>query len=226
MEEKKLTISPCTLQKDGNLSVDTSQKFEVLLNPASYNVEKSTSYNEDATLGQLGSDLKFNAINSEKLDLRIMLDGTGVLHPMSSGTEPQDVETQFSQLSSIVYKYQGDKHEPNHVRVLWGSLIFFGRLTSMSIENYLFNTQGKPIRANVDLSFKSFISNQEGSLRANKSSSDLAHIVYVKAGDTLPRICHEIYGDTSYYLKVARFNDITNFRNIKLGTRLYMPPVR
>ncbi len=226
MEEKKLTISPCTLQKDGSLRVDTSQKFEVLLNPANYSVEKSTSYNEDATLGQLGSDLKFSAINSEKLDLRLMLDGTGVLLPPSSRTEPQDVETQFSQLSSIVYKYQGDKHEPNHVRVLWGSLIFFGRLTSMSIENYLFNSQGKPIRANVDLSFKSFISNQEGSLRAKKSSSDLAHIVYVKAGDTLPRICHEIYGDASYYLKVARFNDITNFRNIKLGTRLYMPPVR
>ena len=91
MEEKKLTISPCTLQTDGSLSVDTSRKFETLLNPASYNKEKSTSYNEDVTLGQLGSDLRFNAINPEKLDLNIMLDGTGVLHPASSDTEPQDV---------------------------------------------------------------------------------------------------------------------------------------
>ena len=68
MEEKKLTISPCTLQKDGSLRVDTSQKFEVLLNPANYNQKKSISYNENVTLGQLGSDLKFNAINSETLD--------------------------------------------------------------------------------------------------------------------------------------------------------------
>ena len=137
-EEKKLTISPCTLQKNGNLSVDKSQKFEVLLNPANYKRGKSISYNEDVTLGQLGSDQKFYAINSETLDLSIMLDGTGVLHPASSGTEPQDVETQFGELSNIVYNYQGDKHEPNIVRILWGSLIFFGRLTSMTIENNVF----------------------------------------------------------------------------------------
>jgi nucleoid-associated protein YgaU len=96
----------------------------------------------------------------------------------------------------------------------------------MSIENTLFNSQGKPIRAKVALSFKAFISSKEGALRANNSSSDLTHIVYIKAEDTLPQLCYKIYGDVSYYPKVARVNNITNFRNIKLGTRLYFPPVR
>lgn len=224
--EKKLTISPCTLQKNGNLSVDTSQKFEVLLNPAAYNKQKSISYNEDVTLGQLGSDQKFSAINPQTLDFSIFLDGTGVLHPASSGTEPQDVETQLNQLNKIIYKYEGSKHEPNHVRVLWGSLIFFGRLASMCIKNHLFNSQGKPIRAKVALSFKAFISRKEEALRANKSSPDFTHIVTIKAEDTLPQLCYKIYGDASYYPKVARVNNITNFRNIELGTRLYFPPMR
>ena len=158
--------------------------------------------------------------------MRITLDGTGVVRPGGSGGEPQDVESQFRQLNSIIYKYQGDKHEPNHVRILWGNLIFYGRLKTMSAENTLFNPEGKPIRAKIALSFKAFISSKEAALRANKSSPDLTHIVYFTAGDTLPQLCYNIYGDPAYYAKVASINKITNFRDIKLGTRLYFPPLR
>ena len=63
--EKKLTISPCTVQKNGKLKVDTRKKFEVLLNPTNYKQGRSITYNEDTTIGQLGSDQKFNAVNSE-----------------------------------------------------------------------------------------------------------------------------------------------------------------
>ena len=224
--QKKLTISPCTVQKNGKLKVDTRKKFEVLLNPADYQQGRSISYNEDKTIGQLGSDQKFNAINPETLKLSLLLDGTGVLQPTGSSKAPDDVEAQFRKLNSIIYKYQGDQHEPNHVRILWGSLIFYGRLNAMSAENTLFNSEGKPIRAKVRLTFKAFISNQEASLRANKSSPDMSHFVTFSAGDTLPLLCYRIYGDVSFYTQVARANNITNFRDIKLGTRLRFPPLR
>lgn len=224
--KKKLTISPCTVEKDGSLTVDTSQKFEVMLNPASYEQGRSISYNEDITFGQLGSEQKFSAIKEETLDFSIILDGTGVLNPSTSGTEPLDVETQIRQFNSIIYKYQGDKHEPNHVRIVWGRLIFYGRLSSMSIENTLFNSEGKPMRAKLSISIKGFISSKEEALRANRSSPDLTHIVELKAGDTLPQLCYKIYRDASYYTKVARINNITNFRDIKLGTRICFPPLR
>ena len=54
----------------------------------------------------------------------------------------------------------------------------------------------------------------------------MTHIVTFRDGDTVPQLCNRIYGDGAYYVEVARINNITNFRNIKLGTRLYMPPVR
>ncbi len=59
--------------------------------------------------------------------------------------------------TSIVYKYDGSNHEPNHVRVLWGNLIFFGRLESMSVEYTLFKPGGEPLRAKIKLSFSGLI---------------------------------------------------------------------
>jgi len=48
----------------------------------------------------------------------------------------------------------------------------------------------------------------------------------VKAGDTLPLLCHRVYKDSTYYLDIARINGITNFRNIRPGMRLKFPPLK
>ena len=110
--------------------------------------------------------------------------------------------------------------------MLWGDLIFYGRLTSQKVENTLFKPQGDSLRASVSLSFESFISNEEEAKQANKSSPDLSHGVIFKQGDTLPLLCYKIYKDASYYAKVARANNIINFRQIKSGTRIWFPPLR
>jgi nucleoid-associated protein YgaU len=48
----------------------------------------------------------------------------------------------------------------------------------------------------------------------------------VKAGDSLPALCYQIYGDPGYYLEVARFNRLDDFRRLQPGTRVVFPPVR
>jgi nucleoid-associated protein YgaU len=47
----------------------------------------------------------------------------------------------------------------------------------------------------------------------------------VKAGDTLPLMTEEIYGDDKYYLEVARINNITSFRQLQPGTEIFFPPI-
>ena len=223
-KNKKLTISPCTVDKNGKVSVDSDKKFEVMLNPASYKQNLSISYNRDKTLGQNESDQNFSAINPQKLDFSVIIDGTGVVESPKPGKP--DVKTQIDHLNEIVYNYQGDKHEPNHVRVLWGSLIFFGRLESMSLDYTLFTPDGAPLRAEISLSFVSFLTGKEEALKANKKSPDMTHVVTFKSGDSIPQLCYRIYGDGAYYKQVARINNITNFRNITPGTILHFPPLR
>ncbi len=221
--KKKLTISPCTVDEAGNISVDSSKPaFEALINPAGYKHQRSIEYNKKKTLGQAGAEPKFSAICPEKIVLQdLVLDGTGVVVLIGMS----DVKTMISCLMDVVYKYIGTNHEPNHVRLLWGSLIFFGRVESIAIDYTLFKPSGEPLRAKLQLTFVGWMSDQEMGLKANRSSPDLTHIVEVKAGDSLPLLCYRIYKDSSYYMEVARVNNITNFRDLKPGLKLRFPPL-
>jgi hypothetical protein len=217
----KLTITPCAIDASGNVSVETGKQFTVMLNPSKYSHTYAISYSDRKAFGQAGSLSRFNAIGAETVSFDIVIDGTGVV----SSTAP-DVKTQIRQLNDIVYKYDGNNHEPNHVRVLWGSFIFFGRLTSMSAEFSLFKPSGEPLRASLKLAFRGFMSKEEEKLKANRSSPDLSHVVEVRAGDNLPLLCHRVYKDASYYRQVARANNIVNFRDLKPGVRLHFPPLK
>jgi nucleoid-associated protein YgaU len=221
-DNKKLTIAPCKIGKNGKVTVEEKKAFQVMLNPSSYKQNETINYNKQKTPGQVESDPAFHVINSKKLGFSIIIDGTGVVPDAPKG----DIKAQIDALSDVVYKYDGKQHEPNHVRLLWGELKFFGRLESMNIDYTLFAPGGTPLRAELALSFISFLTAKEEALMTRKSSPDMTHIVIVKAGDTIPRLCYQIYGEGGYYQKVARFNDITNFRYIKPGTKLEFPPLR
>jgi LysM repeat protein len=224
VEENKLTIYPCTIDTQGKVTEEYRSKdsYTVTLNPANYKENKVIRYSRRKTLGGVDDDPAFSRIQSKTLDFQIVIDGTGVVPDQKN----QDFETLLRRLNNVIYKYKGDKHEPNHVLVLWGELRFYGRLESMKIDYTLFDPAGKPLRAKVSLSFISFLTPKEAALKKKNSSSDLSHLITVKAGDTLWQLCHRIYGDAGYYQQVARYNNITNFRYLKPGTMLHFPPVR
>jgi nucleoid-associated protein YgaU len=220
--KKKLSIAPCNVNA-GTITVDSSQApFEAMINPAGYKRQLKIDYSKKKTLGQPSAESKFSAICPEVLTLQdLVLDGTGVVALVGA----QSVQDMVEQLLGVVYAYKGDKHEPNHVRLLWGTFIFFGRVESISIDYTLFKPSGEPLRARIAMSFVGWMSSEEGSLRANTSSPDLSHLVEVKLGDTLPLLCNRIYKDSSYYREVARINNLTNFRNLEPGLVLRFPPL-
>lgn len=221
--KKKLSLAVCNLGSDGTISVDSSQAaFDVMINPASYKRQFSIDYNKKKTLGQSNSSAKFSAICPETLSMdNLVLDGTGVVE-LSGNIS---VTTKVNALLAVIYHYNGQKHEPNIVRLLWGTFIFFGRVESITIDYTMFKPSGEPLRAKVALSFTGWMSHEESSLRANQSSPDLSHLVQVAMGDTLPLLCHRIYNDPSYYRAVARINNLTSFRNLEPGLTLRFPPL-
>ena len=48
----------------------------------------------------------------------------------------------------------------------------------------------------------------------------------VQAGDTLPLLCHRIYGSSLFYRQVAAVNGLTDLRALAVGSRLLFPPLR
>jgi nucleoid-associated protein YgaU len=110
--------------------------------------------------------------------------------------------------------------------IKWGALLFKGSLVDLSIEYRLFASDGTPLRANAKLKVKGTIDDDLRVAKENNQSPDLTHYRKVKAGDTLPLMCYRIYGDSNYYLEVARVNKIMQFRKLKPGQEIFFPPLQ
>ena len=218
----QLTITPCQVN-DGVVSVDSSRTaFQAMINPSGYDQNSTVTYTKNKAFGQPGSEAKYNSTAAEKITLKeLVLDGTGVV----STTSMTSVKDQIALLRDVAYTYQGEEHEPPVVQVSWGPLLFYARVESMKVSYTLFKPSGEPLRAKLTLEFVEYQSAEEISKEANQSSPDLTHLVQVKAGDTLPLLCYSIYKDCSYYLEVARINQLTNFRDLRPGQTLSFPPL-
>lgn len=217
-----LMISGCTVSKSGTISVDSARPvFKALINPSGYDHNYTVRYTKNETLGQSGDEAKFNAVQSEKLNLKsLVLDGTGAI----PGTK-EPVKLQVEKLRNAVYTYVGTKHEPPIVQVVWGSLLFYGRVESLKFDYTLFTPSGEPLRAKISLNFVEYTSAAEEVKAKQKNSPDLTHLVVVKAGDTLPLLCERIYRDPLYHLEVARINGLTLLRRLEPGMSLRFPPL-
>jgi hypothetical protein len=226
-EKDYLTINSCQVdQATGKVSVDNEKQFVVMINPANFDDSASICYNEDKTFGQAGHTPKFGAVGPKKVSFEIVLDGTGVLNSCIFGNPIKEVKDQIADLKDLVSEYEGSKHTPNVVQIVWGTFLFYGCLSSMTVKNTLFKSSGAPLRAKVKLSFTEYKTSQEVSKEANMTSPDLTHIIEVVAGDTLPLLCNKIYKNSAYYPQVARINGLTSFRFLKPGMKLMFPPLK
>lgn len=213
------------VKSDGTVALDASASFTAMINPADFKHTQGISYDKQKAQGESAADAKFSAVEAEKVNFSIILDGTGVVKPATPADAGKSVKAYLAELKKVVYQYVGTEHEPPYVRLLWGTLIFFGRLESMTTNYTLFKPSGEPLRAKVDLGFRSATSKKEAELTANASSPDLSHRVLVRDGDTLPLLCDRIYGDSGYYLDVAAFNRLNDFRQLRPGMQLHFPPL-
>lgn len=210
---------------DENFSDESGDPFEVMINPDSYSRSYSINYVDKENLGGLAKSPKFNKILSEKISFKIVLDGTGIV-PLLKANKGSSVEKMVTNLKNVVYNYQGKIHQPNFVQLEWNPLIFKGRLESMSIDYKLFKADGTPLRAQISLSFIEFMSEKLTAATEGDNSPDMTHLVTIREGDTLVDLCRKIYGKSMYYLKVASYNNLTNFRLLIPGSKIVFPPLK
>lgn len=206
-----------------SLTISDEKKTNTIklqVNPATVEKKLAINYNLSAPLGSIGSNARYVKHEPEYLKFKTTFDGTGVLE------DSKPVKEQMDALDKIVYCYDGNQHEPNIVTVRWGKESFKGRLSCLNRKFTLYASDGTPLRAELDFSFVGFMSASEQARLTNRSSPDLTHLVQVKAGDTLPALCLNIYRDASYYMQIARINKLNNFRQLVPGTELIFPPLK
>ncbi len=214
---EKLTILP---YKDPAYTESAGEAYSVKVNPEKYSHNHSVSYNKAQGIGTAGASAQFDKILPEKLSFELLFDTTGVI-PGS----PSDLHQELNRFKKTVYTYNGDIHRPNYVKLSWGSLVFKAQLVSLQIQFNLFKPDGTPLRAKANVDFEGYLDAKTLELSSDNKSPDLTHRITVQAGDTLPLLSYRFYGDSAYYLDLARANGMNGFRKLQPGDQLFFPPL-
>jgi LysM repeat protein len=223
LQKLKLIAFPSSEFKDS----EKGEEYTVLINPENYNEKISIEWDDKQASGTSSKNRKFKSIKPSDLEIQIVFDGTGIIPdaPKNEKKEIASAKEQINKFEGIVLNYDGDHHKPNHVMVLWGDLIFKGVLADISYEYKLFKSDGTALRVIAKVTFNTTIEDKLRAAKENQSSPDLTHVRMVLEGDTLPLMTKRIYGDSKYYLEIAKVNQLTNFRKLTPGQSLLFPPL-
>ena len=198
--------------------------FEAFANPGEITLGYEVEYDGQGGQGSTGSRMEFKRIKPGELSLGFFIDGTGA-NPRRIGGKPVDVQEQVAKFQQVT-GYNGHIHRTHYLRIAWGKLqIKRCVLKSASIAYKLFKPSGVPLRAVISATFTDNSDDATRVAIAQDSSADLTHVRQVAAGDTLPGLCEQVYGEPRLYLAVARANGIDGFRSLQPGTRLRFPPL-
>lgn len=219
--EKMLILAFETAEEAENGGqTEANDYLEALINPETYTLEYKVKTEDGQGQGTSSAQTKFEYTMPEELTFEFLFDNTGII---DGKPKPDGIFDDVNHFRQVLTEYQGSSHEPYHLKLVWGNLIFKGRAIELKITYKLFNSDGQPSRATAEAKFKGSIEERKRAAQENKTSPDLRHERIVKAGDTLPLMCYHIYGDPRYYLQVAEFNNLDNFRVLTPGTRIVFP---
>jgi nucleoid-associated protein YgaU len=195
-------------------------QYTVLVNPEKYSQTLQVTYDSNGAPGSKKTALKFTNMPPAELKFELVFDATGAIDG-----SPTDLAAEIMNFQKVVYEYDGTIHEPRYLMLYWGKMKFGARLTSLAYNYTLFASNGAPLRAKVDVGFKNYENPATIVKEEDMQSPDITHRVVITAGDSLPLLCYQIYGDTKYYIDVARANRLVDFRRLRTGQTLTFPPL-
>jgi hypothetical protein len=202
MEYQKATIQP-----------EGQGMIQVLFNPNTYTVEKSNQIAEAAIPGLEAPILQYVHGNTRTLTMELFFD---------TYEEQQDV-TEYTDDIYCLLEIDPETHVPPICDISWGTFSFRGVLDRCSGQFKLFFPDGTPARATLNVTFKEYI-DVDVLVRQNPTqSADHRKTRLVRAGDRLPVIAWEEYGDAAKWRPIAEANAIDDPINLEVGQRLIIP---
>jgi hypothetical protein len=203
--------------------VSGCSEFEAMFNPKSIKETHSIVWGMRQGQNSSGKQMNYSRSKPARLDLDLLLDGTGIYSIETN--KQKTVSDRVQEFLDVTFRYNGDIHEPNYLVMEWGQSDFSCRLLNVDIKYNLFDRDGRPLRAELEVSLVGDEEEKKRAGREQKSSPDLTHVRMVRSGDTLPLLTQQIYGSASHYLGVARLNDLDHFRNLTPGQTIFFPPL-
>jgi hypothetical protein len=186
-------------------------------NPAEYQLSKANTFAEIAIPGLESPPLQWIRGNAETLSMEVLVDTSDSL---------LDVRTEYVDALRDLITPNEKLHAPPIVRFNWDGQVFDGVLENLGITYVLFDPDGVPLRARLNITMKEYRPVAVQVRENRKQSADVDKIWTVAAGDTLDRIAYAVYRDASRWRVLADANEITDPRTLTPGRQLDIPNLR
>lgn len=204
------------------LMVEKGNTIEVLFNPSEYSLERNVNYAEKQVMGLNAPVLQFSSGSSEKLSMSLFFDTykpPTIDKPKEGGSDVRKLTKQIMELTQV----KASLHRPPKVTFKWGSLSFQGVLESVSQKFTMFLSNGIPVRARLEVSFKEVVSMDTLMKGTPLESPDRTKYRIVHEGEQLYQFAYEEYGSVSKWKEIAKVNGIMNPLELKTGQIIKLP---
>jgi hypothetical protein len=227
----KLMFSASSSTKMATAGIPDAGWMFAQINPAGYEMDYTNKYVDITPITAPGSTKSYVKPKSQILNLKdIIIDQTVVMFPiiiaMGSKISIPTVNGYVKALRKLVYDPTSSTHAPNIITVSWGTFSFTGVCTKFSVNYTLFSSLGFPLRAKLTLEFCGTTSPSFAMSMMGFNSPDLTHLRTANAGDNLPLMSNKIYGDSKYYLELAKVNNLNSVFDVLPGNQVVFPPLK
>lgn len=227
---EKLTMSGYSDDSFGESSKKGS--FSVQFNPTNLNLKLQIDRTETKTPGDLAAKVSYVKTPSQDFTFDFIIDGTGfegtsndIENPIVIKDKTKFVTSKVSELLNIIYRYEGEIHQPNYIKIVYGAINLKCVLSTIDVTYTLFDKSGAPLRAKINVSFKTTGNKALQDIIGNAQSPDLTHIRELKQHDHFLHMSNKMYDDNLLYVQVARANNMNSIRENKTGKRIVFPPI-
>lgn len=193
--------------------------FTALINPEKISIQRKVKYEETNTsASHILIPKEYKGLAQDMISFDLILDGTGMFGSAS-------VKNQIDSINIECYTPNDAEHKPKDAHITFGAFDFMCRLESLTYELQLFDKESICIRAKASFQFCAYAKDLHEVSLNKFNSPDMSHIVTIQVGDAITNFSHEIYADFRHYPQLAKVNNLTNFRKLRIGTSFIVPPL-
>ncbi|GAB4197204.1 MAG: hypothetical protein OHK0022_15320 [Roseiflexaceae bacterium] len=201
---------------------DRSKSVKCHFNPKEYTISKQNKWSRGKEVNENSPHFEFS--NGEPMILKVQLffDTTDSQSDVRGRTQTL---FEFMMVDDRLKDPKTNKSRPPMVALQWGNVwTFESVITSVSQKFTLFNSNGTPLRATVDVTLQQ-VSDPSRLPPQNPTSGGVGgeRVWAVKSGDTLAWIAYKVYGDSTRWRLIADANRLDNVRRLTPGMQLVIP---
>jgi nucleoid-associated protein YgaU len=213
MRLEKATIDILSGSKQGD-------QLTVLFNPFEYSIDRANVYKATPVPGLSGPLIQFINGDADVLSMELFLDDYTDKPPAGGKSVKQRLD-EMAMLLEIDPKL----HAPPTVQFVWGKLSFKAIIEKLSRKITLFQPDGTPARATLNVAFKEYKTLPELVNDPKLESADKSKRRVIVGLDSLWALAAREYGDVTKWRAIAERNDLDDPRDVAPGDWLMVPPL-